>query len=160
MLDMTFQLLFFFLVWFHPSNLEGQLDLTLPTDKPSVSKDNSPPVDVTPGPDADKLDEPPEVTVIVRATKGDTAETSGQISEVSVQVQGVPTIIHGEGGELKDLMAALRDHLKKLRPTLGNKNDVMIKAERQLRWRYVVNVRDAAQKAGFSNAHFSPPPDH
>jgi hypothetical protein len=35
----------------------------------------------------------------------------------------------------------------------------MMKGERKLKWQYVVKVRDACEKAGFSNAHFSAPSD-
>ena len=38
MLDMTFQLLFFFLLNYHPTAPEGQMDLALPTDKPKVNQ--------------------------------------------------------------------------------------------------------------------------
>ena len=33
MLDMTFQLLFFFIINFHPADLEGQMDMALPSEK-------------------------------------------------------------------------------------------------------------------------------
>jgi len=34
MLDMTFQLLFFFIINFHPADLEGQMDMALPAEEP------------------------------------------------------------------------------------------------------------------------------
>ena len=37
MLDMTFQLLFFFIINFHPADLEGQMDMALPSEDVSVS---------------------------------------------------------------------------------------------------------------------------
>jgi biopolymer transport protein ExbD len=164
MLDMTFQLLFFFLLNYHPSALEGQMDLALPTDKPAVAEKNeSVPLDKDIG-DPDDPEEPPEVTVIIKAIQGDDPNTLGQISEISVQLKEGKTTIPPPGAEepgdpMKLWMAKLQDHLKNVRETLGNKNDVILKGERRLRWQYVVKVRDACQKAGFRNAHFSPPPD-
>jgi biopolymer transport protein ExbD len=160
MLDMTFQLLLFAMLWFRPSSLEGQMDLTLPTEKPKVSQDNvSKPLDNEVGETEDELKTPPEVTVIVKANVGDDPVLAGQISQISVQLQEGATPIQQEGATTEQLMAMLTEHLKKVRETLGNKTDVMMKADRKLKWQNVVKVRDACQKAEFTNAHFSPPPD-
>jgi biopolymer transport protein ExbD len=157
MLDMTFQLLVFFMLWFKPTGREGQMDLALPTEKPIVSKTNdSKPLEAVVDEDAEEPKEPPEVTVIVKATLGD---DGGQISEISVQLKEGTTPILAEGNDPDKRLALLQEHLKKVRETLNNKNDVLMKGERKLRWQWVVKVRDACQKAGFTNAHFSPPPD-
>jgi len=158
MLDMTFQLLFFFLLNYHPSALEGQMDMALPTDKPTIAKNNdSKPLDTDVG--EQDVEEPPEVTVIIKAIRGDDPRTLGQISEISVQLKEGLTPIREDGADTERLLTLLQEHLKKVRETLGNQKDVMMRGERLLRWQYVVKVRDACQKAGFSNAHFSPPPD-
>jgi biopolymer transport protein ExbD len=161
MLDMTFQLLLFAMLWFRPSSLEGQMDLALPTDKPTIQKDNrSEAMDKDVG-EPDEPKEPPEVTIIVKANQNNDpgTDTFGQISEISVQLKEGTTTIREEGADEKRLLQLLQEHLKKVRETLNNQNDVLMRAERRLRWRYVVRVRDACQKAGFTNAHFSPPPD-
>ncbi len=160
MLDFTFQLLFFFLLWFRPSASEGQMDLALPTDKPIVS-DVVKNVEKEVG-DPEEVEEPPEVTVIIKAIRGDDPRTLGQISEISVQTKQGTDLIREDGADTDRLLVLLQEHLKKLRDAMGNegnKKDVMMRGERILRWQYVVKVRDACQKAGFSNAHFSPPPD-
>src|SRR5262245_29427034 len=157
MLDMTFQLLFFFLVFFHSAALEGQMDLALPTDAPKVAPEKPQPTEKAIG--EDDVEEPPEVTVIVRAIQGDDPQTVGKISEISVQLKEGLTPIREDGADEERLLVLLQEHLKKVRETLGNQKDVMMRGERKLRWQYVVKVRDACQKAGFSNAHFSPPPD-
>ena len=158
MLDMTFQLLFFFLVFFHSAALEGQMDLALPTETPKVAQEQAKAPESAPG-EEDPVDEPPEVTVIVRAIQGDDPRTLGQISEISVQLKEGLTPIQEGGADTDRLLVLLQEHLKKVRETLGNQRDVLLRGERKLRWQYVVKVRDACQKAGFSNAHFSPPPD-
>ena len=158
MLDMTFQLLVFFMLWFRPSNLEGQMDLALPTEKPKMADANPLVNPVAPGAE-DPIEEPPEVTVIVKATQGEDPRTQGQISEISVQLKESTTAIREDGADVDRLLVLLREHLAKVRETLGNKNDVLMRGERRLKWQWVVKVRDACQKAGFKNAHFSPPPD-
>jgi biopolymer transport protein ExbD len=159
MLDMTFQLLFFFLLNYHPTAAEGQMDLALPTEKPKVSTENkSDPISKALGDES--LEEPPEVTVIIKSVQGEDSDRAGQISAVSVQLkEGTTPIEVPEGGTVKDLMKALQDHLAKVRDTLGNKTDILMKGERKLKWQYIVRVRDACEKAGFTNAHFSAPSD-
>ncbi len=158
MLDFTFQLLFFFLMWFRMSGLEGQMDLALPTDTPKLAQDKPDPSMTEVG-DPDDIKEPPEVTVVVRAIQGDDPNTFGQISEISVQLKEGLTPIQEQNASDDRLLVLLQEHLKKVRDTLGNQRDVIIRGERKLKWQYVVKVRDACQKAGFNNAHFSPPPD-
>jgi biopolymer transport protein ExbD len=163
MLDFTFQLLFFFLLWFRISGFEGQMDLSLPSDKPTVDQENKGgPIDKAIDKDPDELKDPPEVTVLIKAIQGDKEETLGQISEITVRLKEGDTVIPipDEGSNRAELwLARLQEHLKKVRETLNNKDDVVMKGERRLRWQYIVRVRDACQKAGFTNAHFSPPPD-
>jgi biopolymer transport protein ExbD len=161
MLDMTFQLLFFFLLNYHPSPLEGQMDLALPTDKPKLSDSNqSNPLEKPISDDPDKLEEPPEVTVIIKSVQGNDSDNTGDISAISVQLkEGTTAIDTPEGGTVKDLLAALQEHLMKVRETVGNKTDIVMKGERRLKWQYIVKVRDTCEKAGFTNAHFSAPSD-
>jgi biopolymer transport protein ExbD len=162
MLDMTFQLLFFFLLNYHPQAQEGQMDLALPTEKPKVSRENtSSAPESSLSDEPDKLDDPPEVTVIIKSVQGDASdENVGQISAITVHLKEGDTPIEvPEGGTVKDLLKALQDHLAKVRETVGNKTDIMMKGERKLKWQYVVKVRDACEKAGFTNAHFSAPSD-
>jgi biopolymer transport protein ExbD len=153
MLDMTFQLLFYFILNYNPSALEGQMDIVLPTpkdmvqaaDKPSKSSD-------APGPE-EPPEEPPEVTVVVKTQNDGT--NNGLISAVGVQTNSGETNIATPNGQLNLLV----DHLKKLRETLGNKNDIKVQGDSRLKWESIVRVRDACQRAGFVNASFAPPPD-
>ena len=51
----------------------------------------------------DELDEPPEVTVIIKAVQGDDPDNAGQISAISVQLkEGTTPIDVPEGGTMKD----------------------------------------------------------
>jgi biopolymer transport protein ExbD len=164
MLDMTFQLLFFFILNYHPSALEGQMELALPTQKPTLATNDVKPLQTADNPnEEDEPKEPPEVTVIVKAFQGVDSDKQGHISEITVRTKDTPspTPISEENATEQRLLELLKDHLAKLRdgPGLGNKDDVLMQADRKLRWQFVVKVRDACQKAGFTNAHFSPPPD-
>src|SRR3954468_2099831 len=65
MLDMTFQLLFFFIMNFHPADLEGQMDVSLPSEEHICHPPEGLPA---------RPERPPEfpsdLTVIVRAHGG------------------------------------------------------------------------------------------
>ena len=154
MLDMTFQLLFFFILNYNPSPREGQMDMTLPTPKDMVKAVDKPkaPEYKTPGED-EEPEEPPEVTVIVK-TQHD-RRNEGIISEVSVMTNSGPKLVPTPGGKLDELA----EYLTQLREGLKNKNDVKLQGDSRLKWEAIVKVRDACQKAGFINAAFAAPPD-
>src|SRR3954452_19601437 len=82
MLDMTFQLLFFFIVNFRPmpSTIEGQLEMALPTENATSAPDKK--VDTPKGTDKD-LDFPSDLTVKVR-TQLDGAN-DGAISALAIR---------------------------------------------------------------------------
>ena len=63
MLDMTFQLLFFFIVTFNPQSLEGQLDFMLPAQGDNKAKDMAM-VDPTKQADTE-IELPADLTVVV-----------------------------------------------------------------------------------------------
>lgn len=153
MLDMTFQLLFFFILNYHPSALEGQMDLSLPAPKDLLKNEALPskPSD-NPGPE-EEPEEPPEVTVIVR-TQHDGIH-DGLISQVTVLANSGETPVPTPNGQLDGLVR----HLTKIRDTLKNQKDVKLLGDSRLKWEAIVKVRDACQKAKFVNASFAPPPD-
>lgn len=153
MLDMTFQLLFFFILNYNPSALEGQMDMTLPTPKDMLQKASLPDKPPSETGAEDLPEEPPELTVVVK-TQHD-GSNNGRISSVSVLSNSGETPIQ----TVNEQLAPLVDHLKKVRETLGNKNDIKLQGDSRLRWEAIVKIRDACQKAGFINASFAPPPD-
>ncbi len=153
MLDMTFQLLFFFIINYNPSAYEGQMDLSLPTPKDQVAdKSKADKPNDSPGPE-EAPEEPAEITVVIK-TQHD-GSNNGLISSVSVLANSGETPIATPNGQLDQLVA----HLTKVRETLGNKNDVKLQGDSRLKWEAIVRVRDACQKAKFVNASFAPPPD-
>jgi biopolymer transport protein ExbD len=145
MLDMSFQLLFFFILNYHPSALEGQIEMALPSGAPGVVEQPQNPVI----PAAQELVLPVDVTVNVRAVR-DGGPTHGTISQVTVQ---------GRTGEIvMPSLDALTEHLEKTKDRLDNREDVTIVADSGLRWSEVMKVTDACRKARFRTG-FGAPPD-
>ncbi len=158
MLDMTFQLLFFFIVNYRPPTNEGEINYNLPApdetaasstiDEPKPSGDDS---------DLD-LKTNADLTVLVR-TQHD-GINDGIISEVRVREEhagGSESTVQTPNGKLDELIA----FLKKRRddPLLGNKDDIFIQGDSRLKWSGMVSVMDACRKAGFPNVGFKEPGD-
>jgi biopolymer transport protein ExbD len=146
MLDMSFQMLIFFIMNFNPSDFEGQMDMALPVRMEPAAR-NEPPAEPPPvgGPD---MNPPVEVTVVVRTVHD--GANHGDISQVVVRDLAGDTVVPN--------LDTLTAHLAKARDGLTNKEDVKIEGDSRLQWREVVRVMDAVHKAGF-NAGFASPPD-
>ncbi len=150
MLDMTFQLLFFFIVNFRPADLEGQMDLALPSEnitqahkEKDVSKEASPEKDPL-------MDLKSDLTVRVSTQLGENAQ--GGISAISVQG------LEGKPEPVADL-AGLRKYLEAKRATLSNQEAIKVQGDSKLRMKYVFRVMDVCRQAGFANVSFVPPDD-
>jgi biopolymer transport protein ExbD len=153
MLDMAFQLLAFFILTYHPSDLEGQMQLALPADTNKAAHQKEQ-VDPTAANDKDPLpDIPADLTVVVK-TQNDGA---GAINELSVEDRAGPSAIHAPAGQSP--ADALLRYLRKAREKLENKGAIKLQADARLKWDNVVQVMDACRKAGFDNIAFVPPPD-
>lgn len=149
MLDMAFQLLAFFVMTYHPSDLEGQMDLSLPSENVTkAEKQEDVKTDAAPDPNK-PIDLPANLTVIVR-TQMDNVN-NGRISNMILQDEAGPQQI-----ETLDKLAA---ELKKRSETVENKENIKIQADGRLKWEEVVHVMDVCQAAGFKNISFVKPPD-
>jgi biopolymer transport protein ExbD len=148
MLDLAFQVLLFFIMTYHPSQLEeGQMDLSLPdaAQSQAAKPEQADPKNSMPG----DLELPAEITVVVKTQHG--ATNQGDISELVVQEsQGPHPVANSE---------ALRKYLERARKALSNQRDIKIQADSKLRYAYVMEVMDMCTRAGFSNVSFGPPPD-
>jgi biopolymer transport protein ExbD len=143
MLDMSFQLLFYFVMTFQAANaLEGQLDMYLPkAGSPQAKRPDQ--VDLSKDSDAD-LEQQADVTVVVSSQRGDVEGLS-----IREKTRNTPV-------ELK----ALRGALAKLRSELGeNQTAIKIEADGHLKYARLVEVMDACLGAGFKSVGFAPPPD-
>ncbi len=135
MLDMAFQMFAFFIITYHPSQLEGQLLLNLPD---AAQAKAAKPEDARPDQSQD-----------------------GSISHISVQERlGTKDVIkQDQGSKEVPNLDALRKYLQSVRGSLSNQNDIKIEAESGLRYEYVMEIMDMCTRAGFKNVGFAPPPD-
>lgn len=148
MLDMAFQLLAFFVMTYHPSDLEGQMELSLPSEAITKAKDKE---DIKPDAPVDKdqdLNLSANLTVIVRTQRDNV--NNGLISGISLQDDA--------GTAPVDTLDKLREELKRRSATVANKENIKIQADSKLKWEEVINVMDVCQQAGFKNISFVPPP--
>jgi biopolymer transport protein ExbD len=144
MLDMAFQLLAFFILTYHPSALEGQMELLLPTDAATQAQK---PDDVLPDAKADKkpnLEIASDLTVMVKA------KPDGSIDTLSVQ---------DRSGRAAMRLEELKEHLQKVREHLATKDAIKIQGDGKLKWEGMVQVMDVCRRAGFDNISFVAPPD-
>lgn len=150
MLDMTFQLLFFFIINFNPADLEGQLDLALPSEdikaahnQKDVKKEASPEKNPTP-------EFPSDLTVKVRTQQDEYSQ--GGISAIFVRnIEGKEELVNGLDG--------LKKYLDDKRTTLTNKEAIKVLGDSKLRLKHVLKVMDVCRNAGFTNVSFVPPED-
>ena len=146
MLDLAFQVLLFFILTYHPSQLEGQLELLLPDSAEGAA---AAPVEQSQSMDSPIPELPSEVTVVLK-THHD-GENIGGVSQITVQSpEGVKDV---QGRE------ELRKYLQKLRPGLINQNDIKVQGESKLKTAYLIEIMDDCIRAGFKNVSFGRPPD-
>jgi biopolymer transport protein ExbD len=149
-LDMSFQLLFFFVLTFKPHEaMEGKMDFHLPAAGEARAQ-RMEDVDPNKPSDAD-LALPAQVTVLVKTIRD--GVNDGNISALIIKTesgeQAVPNI--------ETLERILKN--KKDEGQLQNTDDIKIEAESKLTYACVIEVMDACIRAGFSRVGFSPPPD-
>jgi len=145
MLDLAFQVLLFFILTYHPSQLEGQMEMTLPDAAKAQAANPKDAKDSMPG----DLELPAEITVVVKTQHDGTHD--GGISQITVQEPAGPKDV----SDLKEL----RKYLSGIRKGLTNQDDIKLQADSSLRYAYVMEVMDTCTRAGFRNVGFGPPAD-
>ena len=144
MLDMVFQLLFFFIMNFNPADLEGQMDMSLPSEDVKQAKDKQTESKANPEKNLEP-EFPSDLTVQVRTQNGDGG--NGSISAISVRgADGKEEPINGP-----DLLGGLKKYLEAKRATVTFKESIKIRGENKLRIRYLMQVTDACKAAGYTN---------
>jgi biopolymer transport protein ExbD len=156
MLDMTFQLLFFFILNYHPPINEGEINYNLPAHDEFQANE---PLDKlsSSDPDQEDLKISSDLTVLIR-TQHD-GINDGLISEVRVRENsgGSETTVPSANGQLEELITFLKK--RRADPLLGNRDDIFIQGDSRLKWSSMVSVMDACRKAGFPNVGFKEPGD-
>jgi len=161
MLDMAFQMLFFFIATFNPvAASEGQMDLSLPAKSTPVSPDQK-----TMKKDIEshkeEIDIPADVTVSLRGLWD--PQLRGRISTISITQNAGPKIIPGTDREREE---ALRAELRAIRPPEGTVGpdgkkkvpNVRMEAESNVHWMAVVRIMDICYQEKFQ-VSFSKPLD-
>ena len=152
MLDMSFQILAYFVMTYHPSALEAQVPVGLAEARPA-GKPNDPLVVPAPGPDeiADT------VSVIVKV--GDAATGKPQKLLVKRVTEPVPQQIAGAEVTWEHALRTLERELRRLRKDADGENaQIRIEADGDLLQQYVMEVYDVCKSAGFNKIAFVPPP--
>lgn len=137
MLDMSFQLLAFFIITFKPAPTEGQLALALPRDEPG-----------TPAPLVIPREGAPDKPqyYIVRATATD----AGTLANLTLVEEGSVAPPRDLGTDV----AAFRDELKAINAKLEREQKpgrLTLEVDDTLRQAFVVQLMDTGIRAGFSN---------
>lgn len=147
MLDMTFQLLAFFIFTYRPTIMEGKLEFQLPASGTFKAQDASM-VDPTKPSDVE-VNLPSELTVVLKTPKD--GDGVGTISQIEVQSR--------EANSVVPTVEALTEYLKRVRQELQNQDDIRIRPDKALKYSFVVEVMDACRKADFNRISFDAPPD-
>ena len=143
MLDMTFQLLFFFVMNFNPADLEGQMHMSLPAE-------------VVGGVGGDRIAKggevvppfPNDLTVEVRARRADGGD--GGISAIFVRkLDGMAVRVDGIDG-LEKYLATRR---------VGFEDAIAIRGDSHLHIQHLVKVMDVCKAAGYTKTSLISPED-
>jgi biopolymer transport protein ExbD len=160
MLDMSFQILSFFIMTYNPSALEGHIpgSLAPPLETAKSAKENKV-EDVLSVDDKEILAEVQDaITVIVKAGGADPAKPG----KIAIQRKTSPAPEQVEDANTtswKQTRAALATELKRLNQEPGiEKGNIKIAADADLQQQYVMEVYDICKQSGFPKIHFIPPP--
>jgi biopolymer transport protein ExbD len=158
MLDMSFQILSFFIMTYHPSALEGHVNGTLPL--PKVTSGPTPEADLLP-PTSDP-DVEAGLQVIVKAVpKGAANEherVDGQPTQIYVKSteDAAPALVADDGEGLDVSMRKLTDRLKRS-VAGGLRGNIRLDCQGDLKHQYVMRIFDVCKAAGFENVAFAAP---
>ncbi len=152
MLDMTFKLLFFFIVTFNPPALESQFDFPFPRSEGSRGAPEG-----EPRPPGQEIELPSDLTVEIKAHEG--GEIRLIVRDTAVAGHEIPDPLPLVDGRRPTTKAELlTQYLKQKRKDLTNQNEIRIVADARIPYDWVVEVVDACIKAGFRRVSFGPPP--
>jgi biopolymer transport protein ExbD len=156
MLDMAFQLLFFFIMTFNPADLEGQMDLALPVDADKAAHDAK---DISEKAKTDKNpaeEFPSDLTVKVRTQLDGVKD--GEIS--AIFVRGLTGQEDPIGGASEvEMLASLKKYLETKREAIQNKEAIKVQGDGKLKVKAIIKVMDVCRNAGFNRVSFVPPED-
>jgi biopolymer transport protein ExbD len=147
MLDLAFQVLLFFILTYHPSALEGQVEMSLP----DLAQAKAPrPESVKPDRSATGgLELPSEVTVLLYIRRD--GPRDGSLDRIVVQEK--------QGNKAIADKNALEKYLEKIRPGLANTHDIKLAGDSDLKNGTTMEIMDVCMRAGFTNIALGRPID-
>ena len=165
MLDMSFQLLFFFISTFKlPTGQEGTLDLSLPSQATAMANDPAKVNPTTPSQD-DKPDLKTVITLEVQKPIG-SAPLPEDVGDVILACKyannGKETLSppwSKDPDDMKELTAKLQSYVDEATKTQDTITGVKIQGVSRLKVAAVVRVMDACRKAGLKDISFAMPSD-
>ena len=169
MLDMSFQILAFFIMTYHPAAMEGHIpgSLVPPEDPATKSKDKTPtPMEQALSVPEDLLDPSlnDAITVVVKAAVKDDLKSGDRLEGTPSQIM-IRTALDTEKDIVADVgvpvdqaLKLLETRLKEMAKKGTSKANLKIAADGELRQEYVMKVYDTCKRAGYDKLHFVPPP--
>lgn len=169
MLDMAFQLLFFFILSYRPSAREGQIETTLPSTAATrkIGEEDRDPLATT-GEKVPEADVPVQLTIMATTRNGhDLSQITVQgISDaVKAKLKVDPALAKldlapGKNLEVADLdqLSLLLDKLH-MSEQMGVKQKIVLEPSGGLKVDRVVDLMDVCRKAGFKSITYGVPLD-
>jgi biopolymer transport protein ExbD len=158
MLDMSFQILSFFIMTYHPSALEGHIPGSLLPPETVLNKSEKPPpkMDIIPEsvPEDALLPELQEA-MTVKITSSPKGTPDGLVLKSKIEDR----LVLDSSVTWEKMKQDLEAELRRIQKDAGaEKVNIKIGADGDLRQEYVLQVYDVCKRAGFSKVHFIPPP--
>ena len=165
MLDMSFQLLFFFISTFKlPTGMEGSLDLLLPSQATPLANDiaSAAPASSDKAPDFKSI-----IPVDVKTPTDDTGSDDA-VGDITTSYKGKnetlsPPWSTGKTpgkSDMQELIDKLQSYLDEAQKTGDTITSVKIQGVSRLKFRAVVRVMDACRRAGLKDISFAMPSDY
>lgn len=157
MLDMSFQILAFFIMTYHPSILEGHVNGQLVPPKGGIGA----PIDPKPKPEPPTIPDPTEsVEIVVKAVPKGGAErqrVDGEPAQIYLKkVEDVDAALVSDSDEPLDAsLKRLASRLKAI--PAGMAGHVRLECQGDLKHQYVMQVYDVCRSSGFQNVSFVAP---
>jgi biopolymer transport protein ExbD len=147
MLDLAFQVLLFFILTYHPSALEGQVEMSLP----DLAQAKAPkPENVKPDKSIQGgLELPAEVTVQLFVRRD--GPRDGSLGRIVVQEK--------QGNKPIADKNALEKYLTEIRTGLANSHDIRLAGDSDLKNGVTMEIMDVCTRAGFTNIALGRPID-
>lgn len=159
MLDMSFQILAFFIMTYHPSAMEGSVNGDLIP--PSRVKTIGPIETREPAISVDEPDLSETVSVIVQAVpRGGIERHRGDGQPAAIYLKRTedidPVLVADSDEPLAESLTKLKQKLQRIQ-TVGDRKTLRLDCQPDLKNRYVIEIYDVCKDAGFEKISFVAP---